>query len=176
MDFTRPAGAWLTVGELRRALADLDERTPIKLDVNDTQVGVARIVTSRFLVEIVAARTAARLVGDGIYTWTAVLGAVLLGWALGCAVGGRLADGGDPRRLLARLLLLASVVVAMTAWTPAVLPPLVAAPAGRRPRWSPAYSRLQVPKPQATEITAPEATLTVPSSTSLPSEVRALRR
>ena len=54
MDFTRPAGAWLTVGELRAALADLDERTPIKLDVNDTQVGVAQIVTSRFLVEIVA--------------------------------------------------------------------------------------------------------------------------
>lgn len=63
MDITRPAGAWLTVGELRAALADLDERTPIKLVVNDTQVGVAEVVTSRFLVEIVAGAVALR---DGV--------------------------------------------------------------------------------------------------------------
>lgn len=54
MDFTRPAGRALSVGELRAALADLDERTPIKLDINDAQVGVAEVVTSRFFVEIVA--------------------------------------------------------------------------------------------------------------------------
>ena len=54
MNITRPAGSWLTVGELRNALADLDERTPIKLAVNDAQVGISRLATSRFLVEIVA--------------------------------------------------------------------------------------------------------------------------
>lgn len=63
MDFTRPAGTWLTVGELRHALADLDERTPIKLVVNDTQVGVAEVVTSRFLVELLAGAVALR---DGV--------------------------------------------------------------------------------------------------------------
>lgn len=59
MDFIHPVGAWLTVGELRAALADLDDRTPVKLDVNGTQVGIAEIATSRFLVEVVAAAFAA---------------------------------------------------------------------------------------------------------------------
>lgn len=54
MDIIRPAGAWLTVGELRPALADLDDRTPVTLDVNGTEVGVREVMASRFLVEIAA--------------------------------------------------------------------------------------------------------------------------
>ncbi len=73
------------------------------------------------LVEVTAGRVASRLVGNSIYTWTAVIGAVLLGVSLGNAVGGRLADRHGARKVLAATLLLASVLVATAVWTPTAL-------------------------------------------------------
>jgi MFS family permease len=73
------------------------------------------------VVEVAAARSAARLVGAGLDTWTAVLGAVLLGLAVGGELGGRLSDRRSPRRVVAGLLLAASVVVALGAWSPLLL-------------------------------------------------------
>jgi spermidine synthase len=73
------------------------------------------------VVEVTGARAAARLVGSGIDTWTSVLGAVLLGLAAGSAVGGRMADGPSPRAAVGRLLLLSSVAVALSVWTPSAL-------------------------------------------------------
>ena len=71
-------------------------------------------------VEGIAARVAANRLGTSIYTWTSVLGVVLAALAVGNALGGYLADRRDPRTLLPRLLLAASVAVASCLWTPAL--------------------------------------------------------
>lgn len=73
------------------------------------------------VLEVVAGRTAGRLVGNGLYTWTAIIGAILLGLAGGNAIGGRLADRPDLRRTFARAALAASVLVMLALWTPLVL-------------------------------------------------------
>ncbi len=73
------------------------------------------------VLEVVAGRAAGRLVGNGLYTWTAVIGAILLGLAVGNAIGGRLADGPDLRRTFARASLAASVLVMLAVWTPLAL-------------------------------------------------------
>jgi hypothetical protein len=80
------------------------------------------------VVEVTAARGAARIAGNGLDTWTAVLGAVLLGLAVGGVVGGRWSDA-SPRGAVARLLLLSSVVVAASAWTPVALTGIARLPA-----------------------------------------------
>lgn len=55
------------------------------------------------VVEIVAGRLISRYLGQSLYTWTSVIGVVLAGIALGNYLGGRLADRGAPRRVLAAL-------------------------------------------------------------------------
>ena len=44
------------------------------------------------VVEVVASRVIARHLGSSLYTWTSVIGIVLLGITLGNLLGGRLAE------------------------------------------------------------------------------------
>ena len=84
--------------------------------------GLAFLAGAALLVlEVVAGRRAALFVGAGLFTWTSVIGAVLIGLAVGNTIGGRLADRSDPRAALGRLLLAASVLVMLTIWMPLVL-------------------------------------------------------
>lgn len=68
--------------------------------------------------EIAAGRVAAIHLGTSIYTWTAVIGVVLVGLSVGNIVGGRLADRHPPAQLLGLLFLIASAAVATCLWTP----------------------------------------------------------
>ena len=76
-------------------------------------VGASLIVfaSSAFIMtlEIVAARLVAQHLGVSLYTWTAVIGVVLAGIAVGNYVGGKLADLYAPRALLTTLFLFASI-------------------------------------------------------------------
>lgn len=67
--------------------------------------------------EVVAARRTAVEAGSSLEAWTAVLGVVLVGFALGGALGGRLATSGDPRRRAGAALLLASALALAFPWT-----------------------------------------------------------
>lgn len=58
------------------------------------------------VIEIVAGRLLAPYVGVSLETFTAIIGTVLAGIALGAAIGGRLADRHDPRRLIPGALVL----------------------------------------------------------------------
>jgi spermidine synthase len=62
------------------------------------------------VLEILAGRLLAPLVGVSLETFTGIIGTVLAGIALGNAVGGRIADAGDPGRLVGPALLLAGVL------------------------------------------------------------------
>lgn len=73
------------------------------------------------VIEIVAGRLMAPYVGVSLEAFTGIIGTVLAGIALGSAVGGRMADHSDPRRLIALALILGGaftwlsvVVVALT--------------------------------------------------------------
>lgn len=68
-------------------------------------------------VEVLAGRAGSRTAGNGVDTWTNVIGAVLVGLGVGNAVGGRLADRLGPRRAVSALLLVASVATAASVWT-----------------------------------------------------------
>lgn len=57
------------------------------------------------VVELVAGRLISRHLGMSLYTWTAVIGVMMAGMALGNYIGGRLADRLAPERALAMLLL-----------------------------------------------------------------------
>src|SRR6266498_170597 len=58
------------------------------------------------VLEIVAGRVIARYLGQSLYTWTSVIGIVLMGITLGNFLGGRLADWFRPAAVLAVLFLL----------------------------------------------------------------------
>lgn len=60
------------------------------------------------IIEMVAGRMISRHYGHSIYTWTNVIGVILIGMTLGSHMGGRLADRFEPRRLLMALLVMAS--------------------------------------------------------------------
>lgn len=62
------------------------------------------------ILEILAARLLAPYVGVTLETYTAIIGTVLAGIALGHYVGGRAADRHDPRRLLGPLLVAGGVL------------------------------------------------------------------
>src|SRR5262245_47212912 len=53
------------------------------------------------VIEVVASRVIARYLGSSLYTWTSVIGIVLLGITLGNLLGGRLADWFRPAAVLA---------------------------------------------------------------------------
>ena len=61
------------------------------------------------VIELTAGRIVARYLGTSVYTWTAVIGVVLSGIALGNYLGGRLADQDHPSRVLSRLFVIASL-------------------------------------------------------------------
>jgi len=82
---------------------------------------LAALAGALFLaLEVIATRVAANRLGTSIYTWTSVLGVVLVSLAIGNAIGGRLADRHEATPLLRRLLLIASASVAACLWTPAL--------------------------------------------------------
>lgn len=72
-------------------------------------------------VEMVAARIAVIGLGNSLYTWTAVLGVMLAGGALGAWLGGRHADRRSPRRATADLLAWSVLGVGITLWTPMLM-------------------------------------------------------
>ena len=67
------------------------------------------------LVEVVAIRLLAPRIGSSLETYTAAIGVVLGGLALGAWIGGRAADAYGARRLAAPVLLVAGVLVALVA-------------------------------------------------------------
>ncbi len=67
------------------------------------------------LVEVVAIRLLAPRIGSSLETYTAAIGVVLGGLALGAWIGGRAADAYGARRLAAPVLLVAAVLVALVA-------------------------------------------------------------
>ena len=67
------------------------------------------------LVEVVAIRLLAPRIGSSIETYTAAIGVVLAGLAVGAYVGGRAADAFGPRRLVAPVLLVSAALVAFVA-------------------------------------------------------------
>ncbi len=76
---------------------------------------------SLLVVEVIAARVAANRLGTSVYTWTSVIGVVLIALGVGNAIGGRLADRYEPRALLGKLLLASSACVASCLWSPALM-------------------------------------------------------
>ncbi len=66
------------------------------------------------VLELLAARLLIPYVGNTIETYTAIIGVVLAGIALGTWLGGRAADRAEPRRLLAPLLVVGGALSAFT--------------------------------------------------------------
>lgn len=64
------------------------------------------------LMELAAGPLISRHVGMSLYTWTAVIGVVMAGMAIGNAIGGAIADRAAPARALAAAFLLAALGVA----------------------------------------------------------------
>lgn len=62
-------------------------------------------------IELTATRIIAPIVGNSIYTWTTIIGIVLLGGSLGNHMGGKMIDKRNELSLVATLLLLASSLV-----------------------------------------------------------------
>jgi len=65
------------------------------------------------VLELVAGRLIARYVGSSLYTWTAIIGIVLAGIALGNYIGGRIADRFSSRKALS-VLFAASALACLT--------------------------------------------------------------
>ncbi len=140
------AGLLALVG-LARAFAPAGsaEPTPIRqrgTGPTDRSVSFARCAFLAFfagvavlLVEVTAARIASRMVGNSVYTWTAVIGAVLAGLCLGNVIGGRMADRHGPRRVLSIALLSSSILTAATIWTPIPLAIWASHPGDSLPTW-----------------------------------------
>ncbi len=61
------------------------------------------------VIELVAGRLVAPLVGNSLYTWTSIIGVILAGISLGNYIGGRLADRYASRRFLGLTFLLAAL-------------------------------------------------------------------
>jgi spermidine synthase len=66
------------------------------------------------VLELLAARLLIPYVGNTIETYTAIIGVVLAGIALGTWLGGRAADRSEPRRLLAPLFVVGGALAAFT--------------------------------------------------------------
>jgi spermidine synthase len=66
------------------------------------------------VLELLAARLLIPYVGNTIETYTAIIGVVLVGIAVGTWLGGRAADHREPRRLLAPLLVVGGALAALT--------------------------------------------------------------
>jgi spermidine synthase len=77
------------------------------------------------VIEIVAARILAPVIGVSLYTWTSVIGIVLAGISLGNFLGGLVADRGASRALLGMILggsaLMSIAILPLVAFVPAWL-------------------------------------------------------
>jgi spermidine synthase len=82
------------------------------------------------LVEVVAIRLLAPRIGSSLETYTAAIGVVLAGLALGAWLGGRAADAFGPRPLIAPILLVAAALVALVAPAVDVAAELLVPPPG----------------------------------------------
>jgi len=77
----------------------------------------ATVFTSSFCImvlEIVASRLIARYLGSSLYTWTAVIGVILAGIAIGNYLGGRIADKFPARKAIAVLFAVCSATCVVT--------------------------------------------------------------
>ncbi|HEY2784696.1 MAG TPA: fused MFS/spermidine synthase [Fimbriiglobus sp.] len=95
-----------------------DSRTP-----NSILVGTVVFAANAGLLvlQLLAGKFLAPFVGSSLETWSAVIGAVLAGIALGNAYGGRLADANPVPRRLSVVLVIGSLAAAWTAVCPVVL-------------------------------------------------------
>lgn len=75
------------------------------------------------VLEILAGRLMAPYVGVSLETFTAIIGVILAGIALGTAAGGRLADRTDPARLVGPALAVGGALAWWSLWLVAVLGP-----------------------------------------------------
>lgn len=66
------------------------------------------------ILELVGGRLIARHLGSSLYTWTSIIGVVLLGISIGNYAGGRIADRFDTRKALAVLFGISSVACVLT--------------------------------------------------------------
>jgi len=82
------------------------------------------------VLEILAGRLVAPYVGVSLETYTGIIGSVLAGIAIGSAVGGRMADRHDPRRLLGPLLVAAGVAAIVSPAIISALGPTAASNGG----------------------------------------------
>jgi tetratricopeptide (TPR) repeat protein/spermidine synthase/MFS family permease len=111
-------GLFYLVASLRHRAAAIERaiETPAARDALALLAAYATVFASNALFmmfELAAARVVSRQFGSSVYTWTAVIGIVLAGITLGNYLGGRLADRGASRSLIARLFLWASVLAAL---------------------------------------------------------------
>ncbi len=63
--------------------------------------------------ELTAARIVAPIIGNSIYTWTSVIGVILLGLSFGNYAGGFLIDKKSDKKILSKTLLLSAVFIAL---------------------------------------------------------------
>jgi len=64
--------------------------------------------------ELVGGRLIARYLGASLYTWTSIIGVVLLGISIGNYIGGRIADRFATGKALAILFMTSSVACVLT--------------------------------------------------------------
>lgn len=66
---------------------------------------------SVMVIELTAARIVAPIIGSSIYTWTSIIGIILLGTSIGNHLGGRLVDKKNNKYSLSKALLTSSLLV-----------------------------------------------------------------
>ena len=71
---------------------------------------------SMMVIELLAAKITAPYLGSSLYTWTSIIGVVLIGVTIGAWVGGRLSDRVRPDMLVASAFILAGVSVMCSYW------------------------------------------------------------
>jgi spermidine synthase len=73
------------------------------------------------IIELVAGRIMAPLIGVSLYTWTSIIGVVLAGISLGNYIGGKLADRFASRRMLGILFLVSGLAALSVLYTASAL-------------------------------------------------------
>lgn len=76
--------------------------------------------------EVVASRALAPYIGVSLYTWTGIIGMVLVGMSLGNIVGGKLADRASSQRMVGRSFAWAGVMLLLALYMVMLMGPLFA--------------------------------------------------
>ena len=116
--------AWQKVEQVRPILTPtpdpLARPNPKPVKTSESLIGCNLVVFVAsicvMVLELTASRLIARHVGSSLYTWTSVIGVVLLGITIGNFIGGWLADRFDPGKLIAWLFFLASAACFSVLW------------------------------------------------------------